>query len=1056
MLSRFFLKRPVFAWVIAIAMMVLGVVSIYNLPIAQYPPMAPPSIRVRAMYPGASAETVESTVTQVIEQKMTGLDRMLYMASTSDSAGMSEITLTFAPGVDPDIAWVKVQNKLNLAMASLPEAVQRLGVDVQKSTKNYLLAVSLYCDDGSLTENDLKDYAQSKLQDILARVPGVGEIEALSYQYAMRIWVNPDKLTDYNLTMDDVMAALRAYNVEVSAGQFGGTPEVPGQRLNASIIVHNLLKTPDEFAVVPLRVNKDGSVVKVKDIGRVALGSEYEDVRIQYNRKPSGTLLVRAEPGANALATADRIKQKIKEMSRDFPPGLKVAYPYDTTPFTRVAIHEVVKTLFEAIVLVFIVMFLFMGNIRATLIPTIAVPVVLLGTFALLGLFGFSINMLTMFGMVLAIGLLVDDAIVVVENVERIMSTEGLSPMEATRKSMDQITSALIGIGLVLSAVFGPMAFFAGSTGVIYRQFSITIITSMLLSVVVALVLTPVLCASILKPMPAGHEPGSHTVWFLRPFFRWFERVFSKARDRYVGLVGHSFAHSFRYVVMFFVIVGAVGWVFSRMPKGYLPDEDQGILFAQVMMPTGTTIEQTQDLLNKIQDYFLDKEKNAIEAVSPIAGYSFSGRTQNNGMMFIKLKDWKLRGRKELKIAAVTERATKAFANNRAGLVFFYPPPSVIELGQAMGFDFELQDRSGLGHQALMDARNQLLGMAAQDPRLVRVRPNGLNDEPQYRTDVDWEKAGTLGLSIDAVHDTLSAGFGSTYVNNFVQAGRVKKVFLQADAPYRMLPEDFKRFYVRNNDGKMVPFDSFASCRWSYGSPRLERYNAFPACEIWGEPAPGVSSGKAMQAIEELAAKLPQGINYEWTAVSYQEKQAGSQTVSLYAFSVLIIFLCVAALYESWTIPFVNMLMLPLGVFGAMLATWLRGLPNDVYFQIGFLTTLGLSTKNAILIIQFAQQRMEQGEGLVEATLGAVKTRFRPVMMTSMAFFFGVLPLALATGAGAGAQNGIGTAVCGGMLSATCIDLLFIPLFLVLVSRFFAKKKQASPVTIGLTPAPSH
>ena len=1040
MLSRFFLDRPVFAWVIAIIMMVAGGLAIYNLPISQYPPIAPPSIAIDSFYPGASAETVEDSVTQIIEQKMTGFDDMLYLSGTSDSAGASRVELTFKAGTNPDLAWAKVQNKLQLAMASLPDVVQRSGVMVSKSTRNYLIIVGLISESGSMDGNDLRDYAQSNLEKVLARVPGVGEVVNFGSQYSMRVWLNTDRLTDYRLTVNDVLQALRAYNVEVSAGQFGGTPAVKGQRLNVSIIVQNLLKTPEEFAAIPVRINPDGSVVRVKDVGRTELGTEFYDVQAFYNGKPAAAMAIRQAPGANALDTANAVKMKMEEMSRYFPRGMKVVYPYDTTPFVRVAINEVVKTLFEAILLVFLVMYLFMGNIRATLIPTIAVPVVLLGTFAVLGMFGFSINMLTMFAMVLAIGLLVDDAIVVVENVERIMSEEGLSPRDATAKSMEQITSALIGIGLVLSAVFGPMAFFGGSTGVIYRQFSITIIASMLLSVVVALILTPVLCASLLKPVPKGHEAAETGLPFLRPFFRWFDRVFFGIRDRYVKVVGHSLSRKARYLAVYVLLLGAIGFLLVRLPTAYLPDEDQGILLSQILMPTGSTLDQTQAVADEVQRYFQEKENKAVKSSLTISGIGFSGRAQNNGMVFAMLKDWKLRERPDLKAQAVAGRAMGAFSGYRKAMVFAFPPPAVVELGNARGIDFQLMDRGGLGHAALMNARNQLLGMAAKDPRLTKVRPNGMEDVPEYRIDVDWEKAGALGVPISSIHETIGAAFGSSYVNDFIQSGRVKRVYLQADAPYRMLPKDLEKLYVRSATGTMVPFASFASSRWTTGSPRLERFNGFASMSIWGEPAPGRSSGEAMRAMEEITAKLPKGIGFDWTGLSYQERMATAQGPILYAFSILVIFLCVAALYESWTIPFVNLLMLPLGVFGAVLATTLRGLPNDVYFQIGFLTTLGLSTKNAILIIQFIKEQLRHGAELTEATLAAVRIRFRPVIMTSLAFFFGTLPLAIAAGAGAGAMNAIGTAVTGGMLSATFIDLVFIPLFFVVISRLFAKK----------------
>ena len=1041
MLSKFFLDRPVFAWVIAIILMVAGALAIYNLPVSQYPPIAPPSIAITAFYPGASAETVENSVTQIIEQKMTGFDKMLYLSAVSDSAGASRVELTFAPGTDPDLAWAQVQNKLQLAMASLPEVVQRQGIKVSKSTRNYLLLVGLVSEDGNMDGNDLQDYAQSSLEKVLSRVEGVGEVEVFGSQYAMRVWLDPDKLTNYGMTVQDVITALRAYNVEVSAGQFGGAPALEGQRLNASIIVQSLLRTPKEFAAIPLRTNPDGSVVRVSDVGRTELGTEVYDVESFYNGKPSAALAVRQAAGANALDTAKAIRAKMEEMSQFFPPGMKVVYPYDTTPFVRVAIDEVVKTLLEAILLVFLVMFLFLGNMRATLIPTIAVPVVILGTFAVLGIFGFSINMLTMFAMVLAIGLLVDDAIVVVENVERIMSEEGLSPREATAKSMDQITSALIGIGLVLSAVFGPMAFFAGSTGVIYRQFSVTIITSMLLSVLVALILTPVLCASFLKPVPKGHEAAETGIRFLRPFFRWFDRVFFRTRDRYLQLVGHSLSKTIRYLVIFVLIVGAMGFLFLRMPTAYLPDEDQGILIVQAMLPANSTLEQTKKVLDGVKDHFLKDEKDAVESIMTISGFSLSGRGQNSGLAFVMLKDWNLRKRPDLKVGAVAGRAMGKFSRIRNAMVFAFAPPSVIELGTAKGFDFQLLDRGGLGHQDLMAARNQLLGMAAQDPVLTQVRPNGLEDVPEYRIDVDWEKAGALGVPITAIHTTISAAFGSAYVNDFIQGGRVKRVYAQADARYRMLPTDLERLHVRNSAGKMVPFASFASGHWTSGSPKLERFNGFPSINILGEAAPGRSSGEAMAAMAGFVRKLPQGIGYDWAGLSYQERQARAQTAPLYAFSTLVIFLCLAALYESWPVPISILLALPLGAIGGVIASSLMGLPNDVYFQIGLLTTLGLTTKNAILIVQFAKARVEEGMGLIDATLEAAKLRMRPIVMTSLAFGFGVLPMALSSGAGAGAQNAIGIAVLGGVVTSTFLVTLFAPLFYVLIFRTFKGKE---------------
>lgn len=1057
MLSKFFLDRPVFAWVIAIIMMLGGGLAIYNLPISQYPPIAPPSIAIDAFYPGASAETVENSVIQIIEQKMTGFDKLLYMTATSDASGAGRIELTFAPGTDPDLAWSQVQNKLQLAMASLPEVIQRQGIKVSKSTRNYLILVGLVSEDGRLDGNDLRDYAQSNLEKVLARVPGVGEVESFGTQYAMRIWLNPDKLVDYKLTIQDVIAGLRAYNVEISAGQFGAAPAVEGQRMNASIIVQSLLKSPEEFAAIPLRINPDGSVVRVIDVARTELGTERYDVNALFKGKENAALAIRQAAGANALDTADRIRATMKELSQYFPPGVKVIYPYDTTPFIEVAIDEVVKTLFEAIFLVFLVMFLFLGNIRATLIPTLAVPVVILGTFAVLGIFGFSINMLTMFAMVLAIGLLVDDAIVVVENVERIMHEEGLSPREATRKSMEEITSALVGIGLVLSAVFGPMAFFGGSTGVIYRQFSVTVIAAMLLSVVVALVLTPVLCASLLKPVDQRVAAQRTDLPVLRPFLHWFNRFFARfnssfngLRDKYHAMVGHMLGRKLRYLAVYVIILAALGLLFQRMPTAYLPDEDQGLMLIQAQLPSGSTMEQTEQVLAEVRTYLLEDEKDVVESVMTLSGRSFAGAGQNSGMGFVRLKDWALRDDPELKVKALANRAMARFAKIRNGRVFAFAPPAVSELGTSAGFDFQLQDRGGLGHAKLMEARNKLLEMAARDDRLTRVRPNGMDDVAQYRIDVDWEKAGALGVPIDSIHNTLSAAFGSAYVNDFIQGGRVKRVYVQADAEHRMLPNDLERIYVRNSAGAMTPFTAFATGYWTNGSPKLERFNAFPAMNILGEAPAGKSTGEAMQAMEEITARLPSGIGFDWSGLSYQERMATSQTGLLYAFSMIVIFLCLAALYESWTVPIAIMLALPLGIIGGIIASMLRGFPNDVYFQIGLLTVVGLTTKNAILIVQFAIAKVKEGMDLVPATLEAARLRLRPIVMTSLAFGFGVLPLAMANGAGAGAQTAIGTGVLGGMVTATFLAIFFIPLFYVGVVRLFERKE---PVRSGKFPA---
>lgn len=1048
-MSRFFLERPVFAWVIAIAMMLGGGLAIYTLPISQYPPIAPPSIAITAIFPGASAKTVEDSVVQIIEQKMTGLDHMLYMSATSDSSGSGALTLTFAPGTDPDLAWSKVQNKLQLAMPMLPEVVQRQGVTVSKSTRNYLMLVGLVSESESLDDHDLTDYAVSQVQTSLARVPGVGEVEAFGSQYAMRVWIDPDRLTQYNMTFDDVIGGIRAYNVEVSAGQFGGQPAVPGQRLNASILVQSLLKTPEEFAEIPLRNNPDGSVVGVKDVARTELGTEFYDAKALFNGKPASALAIRQEVGANALDTAAAVKAKMEDLSKYFPQGMRVVYPYDTTPFVVVAINDVVRTLIEAIVLVFLIMYLFLGNMRATLVPTIAVPVVILGTFGVLGALGFSINMLTMFAMVLAIGLLVDDAIVVVENVERVMSEEGLSPLEATRKSMDEITGALVGIGFVLSAVFAPMIFFPGSTGIIYRQFSVTVIASMLLSVLVAIILTPVLCASLLKPVAKGHEAAETGFRLLRPFFLGFDRMFNFMRDKYHSAVAHILRVKAPYLILFALIVGAMGYLFQRMPTAYLPDEDQGTLMSIVQLPPGSTREQTEAILAKIRRHFLEDQKDAVESCMTIAGFSLAGRGQNQGMAFVMLRDWELRNRPELRVKAVAEKAMREFAGMPGALAFAFPPPAVVELGQAKGFDFMLQDRSGMGHEALMRARAQLLELASKDSRLTAVRPNGIPDVPQYKVDLDWEKSGTLGVNVSAIQSSISAAFGSAYVNDFIQGGRVKRVYVQADAPYRMLPSDLDRLYVRNNSAGMVPVSALASGHWIYDSPRLERYNAFPALNFLGEAAPGRSSGEAMQAMEEIVAKLPNGIGYEWTGLSYQERMGQSQTGLLYSFSILVIFLVLAALYESWSIPISIMLALPLGVIGGVMASSFRDLPNDVYFQIGLLTVLGLTTKNAILIVQFAKMRLEQGAGLIEATLDAAKLRLRPIVMTSLAFGFGVLPLAIANGAGAGAQQAIGTSVLGGMITATFLAVFFIPLFFVVVVQLLGKKQTGNATDSG-------
>jgi len=1050
-MPRFFINRPIFAWVIAIMVMLAGLLAIKTLPVSQYPPIAPPQITINAMYPGASAQTVQDTVTQVIEQKLNGIDNLIYMSSTSDSAGAVAINLTFKAGTDPNIAQVQVQNKLQLATPLLPQVVQKQGIQVLKSTKNFLMIIGLVSEDGSMDRPALTDYMVANVQDIISRTEGVGEVTVFGSQNAMRIWLNPAKLNNFHLTTSDVISAVQAQNAQVSAGQFGGNPAQPGQQLNATITARTLLRTAGEFENIILKTNTDGSTVKLKDVAECRVGTESYDIEARFKGMPMGGMAIRLASGANALDTGDRVKAKMEELSKYFPHGMKVVYPYDTTPFVKISIEEVVKTLLEAVLLVFIIMFLFLQNIRATLIPTIAVPVVLLGTFGVLSAAGFSINTLTMFALVIVIGLLVDDAIVVVENVERIMSEEGLSPHDATIKSMGQITSALWGIATVLTAVFLPMAFFGGSTGVIYRQFSITIISAMILSVLVAMILTPALCSTILKPVQKGKHYGE-TGWF-RWFFPNFNRGFNFVRTKYESIVGRSFGKPVRYLAVYGAIVVCMGFLFMRLPTAFLPDEDQGFIICQVQLPAGATQERTLKVIEEMERHFLETEKKAVETIITVAGFSFAGRGQNMGVAFVKLKDWDLRKTKDLKAPAVAGRAMGRFAAIRDGMVFAFSPPAVIELGQANGFDFQLQDRSGLGHDKLMEARNQLLGMAMKNPKLIAVRPNGQDDSPQFKLDIDDVRAGALGISQSAINDVLATAWGSSYVNDFIENGRVKKVYLQAESKYRMLPEDINRWYVRNKDGQMAPFSAFATAHWQYGSPRLERYNGLPSVEIMGQAAPGVSTGEAMDEMERMAAELPTGIGYEWTGLSYEEKEAGKQAPALYAISILVVFLSVAALYESWTIPFVNLLMIPLGLVGAVTAVSLRGLDNDVYLQIGLLTTIGLSTKNAILIIQFIKEQMRQGHELMEATLLAIKIRFRPVIMTSLAFFFGTLPLALTRGAGAAAQNAIGTAVTGGLLSATFIDLFFIPFFFVLVSRIFGRKRpdraamQQAPAT---------
>ncbi|HIC6248040.1 TPA: efflux RND transporter permease subunit [Salmonella enterica subsp. enterica serovar Heidelberg] len=1032
-MANFFIRRPIFAWVLAIILMMAGALAIMQLPVAQYPTIAPPAVSISATYPGADAQTVQDTVTQVIEQNMNGIDNLMYMSSTSDSAGSVTITLTFQSGTDPDIAQVQVQNKLQLATPLLPQEVQQQGISVEKSSSSFLMVAGFVSDNPNTTQDDISDYVASNIKDSISRLNGVGDVQLFGAQYAMRIWLDANLLNKYQLTPVDVINQLKVQNDQIAAGQLGGTPALPGQQLNASIIAQTRLKDPEEFGKVTLRVNTDGSVVHLKDVARIELGGENYNVVARINGKPASGLGIKLATGANALDTATAIKAKLAELQPFFPQGMKVVYPYDTTPFVKISIHEVVKTLFEAIILVFLVMYLFLQNIRATLIPTIAVPVVLLGTFAVLAAFGYSINTLTMFGMVLAIGLLVDDAIVVVENVERVMMEDNLSPREATEKSMSQIQGALVGIAMVLSAVFIPMAFFGGSTGAIYRQFSITIVSAMALSVLVALILTPALCATLLKPVSAEHHEKKSG------FFGWFNTRFDHSVNHYTNSVSGIVRNTGLYLIIYLLIVVGMAVLFLRLPTSFLPEEDQGVFLTMIQLPSGATQERTQKVLDQVTHYYLNNEKANVESVFTVNGFSFSGQGQNSGMAFVSLKPWEERNGEENSVEAVIARATRAFSQIRDGLVFPFNMPAIVELGTATGFDFELIDQGGLGHDALTKARNQLLGMVAKHPDLlVRVRPNGLEDTPQFKLDVDQEKAQALGVSLSDINETISAALGGYYVNDFIDRGRVKKVYVQADAQFRMLPGDINNLYVRSANGEMVPFSTFSSARWIYGSPRLERYNGMPSMELLGEAAPGRSTGEAMSLMENLASQLPNGIGYDWTGMSYQERLSGNQAPALYAISLIVVFLCLAALYESWSIPFSVMLVVPLGVVGALLAASLRGLNNDVYFQVGLLTTIGLSAKNAILIVEFAKDLMEkEGRGLIEATLEASRMRLRPILMTSLAFILGVMPLVISRGAGSGAQNAVGTGVMGGMLTATLLAIFFVPVFFVVVKRRF-------------------
>jgi multidrug efflux pump len=1034
-MSKFFIDRPIFAWVIALVIMLVGALSILKLPINQYPSIAPPAIAIQVTYPGASAQTVQDTVVQVIEQQLNGIDNLRYVSSESNSDGSMTITATFEQGTNSDTAQVQVQNKLNLATPLLPQEVQQQGIRVTKAVKNFLLVIGVVSRDGSMTKDDLSNYIVSNMQDPISRTAGVGDFQVFGSQYAMRVWLDPAKLNNFNLTPVDVKAAIAAQNIQVSSGQLGGLPAAPGQQLNATIIGKTRLQTAEQFNKILLKVNKDGSQVRLSDVADVGLGGENYSINAQFNGAPASGLAVKLANGANALDTAKALRNTIDTLKPFFPEGMEVVFPYDTTPVVTESIKGVVETLVEAIVLVFLVMFLFLQNFRATVITTMTVPVVLLGTFGILAAFGFSINTLTMFGMVLAIGLLVDDAIVVVENVERVMSEEGLSPKEATKKSMGQIQGALVGIALVLSAVLLPMAFFSGSTGVIYKQFSITIVSAMALSVLVALIFTPALCATMLKAIPKG-EHGTPK----RGFFGWFNRSFDRGVKSYERGVGNMLTHKAPYLLAYVIILVGMVWLFTRIPTAFLPEEDQGVLFAQVQTPAGSSAERTQVVIDEMRSYLLDKESSAVASVFTVNGFNFAGRGQSSGLAFIMLKPWDQRDA-DNSVFKLAERAQTHFFSFRDAMVFAFAPPAVLELGNATGFDVFLQDRAGIGHEKLMEARNQFLGMAAQSKVLYQVRPNGLNDEPQYQLEIDDEKASALGITLTDINSTLSIALGSSYVNDFIDRGRVKKVYVQGQPNSRMSPEDIKKWYVRNSEGTMVPFSAFAKGEWIYGAPKLSRYNGVEAMEILGAPAPGYSTGEAMAEVEALAKKLPAGVGISWTGLSYEERLSGSQAPALYALSLLMVFLCLAALYESWSIPIAVMLVVPLGVIGALLATSLRGLSNDVYFQVGLLTTIGLAAKNAILIVEFAKELHEQGMSLRDAAIEACRMRLRPIIMTSLAFVLGVVPLAISTGAGSGSQHAIGTGVIGGMITATVLAIFWVPLFFVTVSSIGQRKK---------------
>jgi HAE1 family hydrophobic/amphiphilic exporter-1/multidrug efflux pump len=1035
-MARFFIDRPVFAWVISIMIMGIGLLSIFTLPVAQYPQIAPPSVSISANYPGASADTVANTVTQIIEQQMTGLDGMRYMSSSSTSSGSASITLTFETGTDPDIAQVQVQNKLAQATALLPEAVQRQGVTVEKSSAGFLMVIGVISEDGSMDQADLADYLNSNLVDAFSRVEGVGGTQVFGAKYAMRVWLDPSKLAAFDMTPSDVVNAISGYNAQISAGSFGSRPAPEGQALTATITAQSLLETPEDFRNIILRSEQNGGLVLLEDVARVEIGAENYLAVAQYNGKPASGMAIQLAPGANALDTSKRVRALIEDYAEYFPEGMTYVIPYDTTPFIEISIHEVQKTLMEAIVLVFFVMLLFLQNLRATLIPTLAVPVVLLGTFGILAAFGFTINVLTMLAMVLAIGLLVDDAIVVVENVERIMEEEGLGPREATKKSMGQITGALIGIALVLSAVFVPMAFFGGSTGVIYRQFSITIVSAMMLSVLVALTLTPALCATLLRGKDVHHER--------RGPFGWFNTLFEKLSGGYGSTVGYIIRRPLRMFMVYALMGGGIVWLFMQTPTGFLPDEDQGIMMALIQGPSGSTTENTQAAADQIRDYFLSAERDNVDSVFSVVGFSFSGVGQNNGLAFVRMKDWEERPSPAQSVQAIAGRAFPAMMGIQEAMAFPIVPPAVIELGNVSGFDFYLQALGGQSHEQLLEARNMLLGMASQSPLIASVRPSGLEDASQFKLDIDWRAAGAMGVSPSEVGNTLAIAMAGTYVNDFNDNGRTKRVYVQGDADARATPTDLQKWRVRNSSGELVPFSNFTTERWVYGPQGLSRYNGTPSMQIQGSPAPGVSTGEAMAEIEKLVEQIPGGYAVAWTGLSLEERESGSQAPMLYLLSLAAIFFCLAALYESWAIPFSVMLAMPVGVLGTLFTAWHFGFQNGVFFQVGLLTVIGLTGKNAILIVEFAREQVEAGKDLAEAVLTAAKQRFRPIVMTSMAFSLGVVPLVLSSGAGAGGRMAVGAAVLGGTITGTVFGILFVPLFFVIVFKLFGSRKKAA------------